>query len=72
MLDLQSIFDPDRKPVVEPIEMTPAELPGDWHVLWDERAAIREFDGGLPREQAEMLALQDVMELMQDIKKNCN
>ncbi|MGH9282045.1 MAG: hypothetical protein ACRD0S_03810, partial [Acidimicrobiales bacterium] len=26
--------------------VTPAELPPDWHFLWDERAAILEYDGG--------------------------
>ncbi|MEM9369105.1 MAG: hypothetical protein AAGD07_24220 [Planctomycetota bacterium] len=28
--------------------------------LWHERAAIREFDGGFEREQAEYLAVKDV------------
>jgi hypothetical protein len=28
--------------------------------LWHERAAIREYDGGLPRDEAEALALGDV------------
>jgi hypothetical protein len=31
---------------------------------WEERAAIREFDGGLPREHAEALALADVLKRM--------
>lgn len=44
--------------------LTPSELPPEWHFLWDERSAIREYDGGYPREQAEMLALQEVIELM--------
>lgn len=29
--------------------------------LWEERAAIREFDGGLPRPDAERLAYGEVM-----------
>jgi hypothetical protein len=29
----------------------------DWQVYFDERAAIAEYDGGLPRPQAEVLAL---------------
>lgn len=29
--------------------------------FWLERAAVREFDGGLPRWEAELLALQDVI-----------
>ncbi|HRK38285.1 MAG TPA: hypothetical protein PK347_07835 [Burkholderiaceae bacterium] len=31
--------------------------------LWHERATIREFDGGLPRDLAEALALIDVVRL---------
>ena len=29
----------------------------DWQALFDERAAIAEFDGGLPRKEAEVQAL---------------
>jgi hypothetical protein len=39
-------------------------LPADWHVCWDERAAIMEYDGGLPREIAEHLALLEIVEQM--------
>lgn len=31
--------------------------------LWDERAGIREYDGGLTREQAEAGAYQDIMQI---------
>ena len=31
----------------------------DWEAFFDERAGIREHDGGLPREQAEALAFDD-------------
>lgn len=44
----------------------PENLPPDWHLLWDERAAVMEFDGGLPRERAEALALADVLKQMAD------
>src|SRR5262245_65192722 len=44
--------------------VTPADLPADWHSAWDERAAIREYDGGLPRERAEALALADILRQM--------
>jgi hypothetical protein len=44
--------------------LTPADLPADWHFLWDERAAIMEHDGHLPRERAEALALADVLRQM--------
>ena len=35
-------------------------LPPDLFELWAERAAIMEYDAGLPRETAERLALEDV------------
>ena len=44
--------------------VVPGDLPADWHVLWDERAAIMEYDGGLPRELAEHLALTEVVRQM--------
>lgn len=31
--------------------------------LWNERAAIREYDGGQPRDEAEAAALDDVREI---------
>jgi hypothetical protein len=75
MLDLETIFDPDRtaptssslfKPNTPAPDaaLTPADLPGDWYLEWDERAAIMEIDGGLPREQAEALALTEVVARM--------
>ena len=30
-----------------------AKLPPEWQQMWEERAAIMEFDGGLSREEAE-------------------
>jgi hypothetical protein len=44
--------------------VVPNDLPIDWHVQWDERAAIMEIDGELPRERAEALALVDILEQM--------
>ena len=68
MLDLDTIFDPDR---VEAVIRTrffksigPDDLPGDWRVEWEERAAIIEYDGGLPREHAEALALDIILKEM--------
>ena len=52
-------------------DLTPASLPPDWHLLWDERAAIREYDGGLPRERAEALALADIVTLMKQASIRC-
>ena len=34
----------------------------DWQAMYDERAAIREFDGELPRPEAERLALADTVD----------
>jgi hypothetical protein len=45
--------------------LTPDDLPPDWHERWEERAAIMEFDGGLPRKQAEAQALADVLRSME-------
>jgi hypothetical protein len=39
----------------------PDDLPGDWRVEFEERAAIKEYDGGLPREQAAAEALAEVV-----------
>lgn len=44
--------------------IAPADLPADWHLAWDERAAIMEYDGGLPRERAESLALAEIIRAM--------
>jgi hypothetical protein len=66
MLDLNAIFDPDRG-VAESSSVPdcrPDDLPLDWYLQWDERAAIMEVDGGLTRERAEALALRDVLEQM--------
>ncbi len=43
----------------------PADLPVEWWQLWDERAAIMEYDGNLPRERAEALALDDILKQME-------
>jgi len=39
----------------------PAISRDDWQAHFDERDGIREFDGGLPRSDAEALALQDTI-----------
>ena len=53
--DLLAILDTSR---------TPDDLPPEWHVDWDERAAILEYDGWHPREHAEALALKEILVLM--------
>jgi hypothetical protein len=62
LLNLDAIFDPDRNRRCRTALATPADLPADWHLVWDERAAIMEFEGGFPRERAEHLALLNVMD----------
>ena len=41
------------------------DLPGDWRVWFEERAAIMEYHGGLPREYAEAEALKETARLME-------
>lgn len=41
----------------------------DWEAFWNERAAIYEYDGGLPRKHAEMAASQYVIALRKQLKK---
>jgi hypothetical protein len=55
MLDLSAIFNP------EPTPSRVEDLDPDWRVEWEERAAIIECDGSLPREHAEALALADII-----------
>jgi len=44
--------------------ITVAELPPDWRVEFEERAAIREYDGGQLREHAEAEALREIVARM--------
>jgi hypothetical protein len=37
-----------------------ASWPPDWREAWEERAAIMEYDAGLPRDEAERSAFKDV------------
>jgi hypothetical protein len=45
-------------------DLTSDDLPADLREDYEERAAIREYDGGLPRELAEHYALLDALALM--------
>lgn len=42
--------------------ITVAEIPPDWRLEFEERAAIREYDGGQFREYAERAALVEIVE----------
>ncbi len=39
-----------------------ASWTADWRELWEERAAIMEYDGGLPRDQAGRAAYDAILE----------
>ncbi|MGB2986942.1 MAG: hypothetical protein WBE26_13805 [Phycisphaerae bacterium] len=45
-------------------EITPADLPADWRIEWEERAAVREYEGGQAREHAEAETLRGIVERM--------
>jgi len=60
---LKSLFE-ERPSTVRVQVIGPDDLPAEWHMAWDERAAIMEFDGGLPRERAEAEALKIILEEM--------
>jgi len=47
--------------------LSPATLPPDWRIEWEERAAIREYDGGQAREHAEAEALHEIIERMRQV-----
>lgn len=49
-------------PVTSPTR--PGDLPLRWRVEWEERAAIREYCGGMPRQEAEEAAFTDVIRMM--------
>lgn len=44
--------------------VTPADLPPEWREHYEERAAIMEHDGHLPREYAEAMALDIIVHQM--------
>ncbi len=48
-------------------ETRPEDLPEPWRELYEERAAIREYDGGQAREHAEAEALREVVERMRAV-----
>jgi hypothetical protein len=49
---------------------SPADLPSEWRMEWEERAAIMEYDGGLTREQAEYYALVEIVKQMARVQKS--
>jgi hypothetical protein len=53
------------RPSVDEIER-PEDLPEEWRWLYEERAAIREFDGRQAREHAEAEALTETITMMRN------
>ncbi|MFC1792730.1 hypothetical protein ACFL3Q_04005 [Planctomycetota bacterium] len=48
---------------------SPGDLPVDWRIDFEERAAILEYDGGLSREDADRQALREINARLRGIKK---
>ena len=44
--------------------LQPDDLPPAWRLEWEERAAVREYEGGQAREHAEAEALKEILERM--------
>jgi len=44
----------------------------DWREMYEERAAIMEFDGGLPRLEAERLAYEFIQQCMKEEDRHAN
>ena len=67
MLDLTAIFDVGDPPLAASLApFRPDDLPVDWWQVWDERAAIKEYHGGMHREHAEAEALAEVVQMMSE------
>ena len=56
-------------PVAAPTAIASAKLTPECMALWEERAAIMEYDGGLSRQRAEAEALADVAGLIDMSKR---
>ncbi len=44
------------------------DLPMDWRIEFEERAAILEYDGGLSREEADEQALNEIIVRMDNLE----
>ena len=51
---------------VNTVISSPDDLSVDWRIEYEERAAILQWDGGLSREQADVEALQEIIERMKN------
>ena len=57
---------PDISP---PAVAGPEDLPIEWQVEFEERAAILEYDGGLSRDEADAQAFREITERLKRIEK---
>jgi hypothetical protein len=46
-------------------DVRPEDLPLDWRIEWEERAAIRQYDGGQTRAEADVEALREILVMVQ-------
>jgi len=61
-----------RELVEEEVSYDPSELPMEWRIEFEERAAILEYEGGLSRDVAEKKALEEIAERRKKILENYN
>ena len=52
------------EPYEQPSGITVDYLPSDWWYVFEERAAIMEYDGGLTRKLAEVKAFEEVVKMI--------
>ena len=60
---------PKAEPLPRCYGLGPEDLPIDWRVEWEERAAIMEYCGGMTRDRAEAEALRETLDRMKAAKK---
>ena len=48
----------------------PGDLPMDWRIEFEERAAILEYDGGLTRDEADAQALVEIKRRIQSLERD--
>ena len=56
------------KSLAPPALKSPEDLPAEWRVEYEERAAIVEYDGGLSRDEADSQALQEIEGRIKNLK----
>ncbi len=63
-------FKPELMMLVGVCRLLPTDLPLEWHQVWEERAAILEFEGRHHREHAESIAMVETVRMMQKGKES--